>query len=36
MVIDKEGVIRWVYVGMDIDDQATTDDVLEQLRLLQG
>ena len=36
LVIDKAGFIRWVFVGENIADQAATDDVLEQLKLLEG
>ena len=35
-VIDKEGVIRWLHVGFDIEDQAPTADLLAQLKMLQG
>ena len=35
-IIDKDGVIRWMYAGTSIDDQVPTSTVLEQLRLLEG
>ena len=35
-VIDKDGVIRWKYVGRSIDDLPPTATVLESLRLLDN
>ena len=35
-IIDRDGVVRWKYVGRDIDDRASVAQVLKQLRLLEG
>lgn len=35
-IIDKDGVIRWKYIGRSIDDRPSASPILEQLRLLEG
>ena len=35
-IIDKEGVIRFKHVGMSTSDRPSTQQVLEQLHLLEG
>ena len=35
-IVDKDGVIRWKYVGNSIYERPSVYDVLEQLRLLGG
>ncbi len=34
-VLDRDGVVRWQYVGMNAADRPVLGDVLEQLRALQ-
>ena len=34
-VLDRDGVVRWQYVGMSAADRPALGDVLEQLRALQ-
>ncbi len=35
-IIDKKGVIRYKYVGKSTGDRPSTQQVLEQLRLIEG
>lgn len=35
-VVDKEGNIRWKYVASHIDDQPSTNQVIQRLQALQG
>ena len=35
-LIDKEGVIRWVYAAEEVDDQASIEEIMRQLALIQG
>jgi len=35
-LIDKEEVIRWVYGAEEVDDQASIDEIMRQLALIQG
>lgn len=35
-IIDKSGVIRWKYIGNDKADRPSPQEVLEQLRALEG
>ena len=35
-IIDKEGIIRFKQVGLSTSDRPSTQQVLEQLRLLEG
>ena len=35
-VIDKDGVIRWKYIGKGINDRPSTDEVIDQLRGIEG
>jgi alkyl hydroperoxide reductase subunit AhpC len=34
-VVDRDGIVRWQYVGMNAADRPDIDDVMEQLHLLQ-
>ncbi|MYE53832.1 MAG: peroxiredoxin family protein [Chloroflexi bacterium] len=35
-IIDKDGVIRWKYIGRGKDDRPSPETVLQQLRALEG
>ena len=35
-IIDRDGVIRWKFVGRDINDRASVMQILKQLRLMEG
>ncbi len=35
-ILDKDGVIRWKYVGTDISDRVSASQVLAELRAIQG
>ena len=35
-ILDKDGVIRWKYVGDDISDRVYPDLILRELRAIQG
>ena len=35
-IIDKDGVIRWKYIGRSISDRPSTEEVIKQLRQLEG
>ena len=34
-VLDRDGVVRWQYVGINAADRPALEDILEQLRALQ-
>ena len=35
-ILDKDGVIRWKYVGTSISDRVSGTQVVEELRVIQG
>ena len=35
-VLDRDGAIRYVYVGQDVDDRPSVDRILEEVRALAG
>ena len=35
-IVDREGIIRWKYVGRSIGDRAATSEILAQLSQIDG
>jgi alkyl hydroperoxide reductase subunit AhpC len=34
-ILDRDGVVRWNYIGMSASDRPPIDEILSQLRALQ-